>query len=122
MGDAPGRRVATGRRVYAVKAHVKDLPTYRARQCTGYPYDTDADGFVWLSGGEFFWNTCDSWQKAKLYRSAGAANATAGGHQVFGRPADTFPDGAVPGRYTLVAFDMVAVDETVRTPATRAAS
>lgn len=110
-----------GRRVYAVKAHVRDLPTHRAHQGTGYPYEADADGFVWLDGGTFFWDTCDSWQKAKLYRSPGAANSTAASHQVFGRPGvDGYAPDAVPGRYTLVTLDTVAVDETVRTPGTRA--
>ena len=112
MGDV-------GRRVYAVKAHVKDLPHPAGRK----PHPQDDDGFVWLHGGTSSHDVCASWQKAKTYASSSAAGSVAASHGVFGRAGfNAYGPCAVPGRYTLVTMDTVVVDETVRTPATRAAS
>ena len=105
VGDAPGRRV------YAVKAHVKDLPNPPDRW-KEYVHPQDADGFVWLGPRH---SLVASWQDAKVYVAPGPARGAANRHWAFSGhlPGDFpgYPDGAVPGRYALVAFDMVAVGE-----------
>lgn len=102
-----------GRRVYAVKAHVRDLPN----PPPGRAFPADADGYVWLGREDFV----GSWTEAKVYDSTNDADRVLQELQdvMFDITAwgNGYPDGAVPGRCVMVAFDMVAVSEDVRTRA-----
>lgn len=91
--------MSPGKKVYAIKFHVRDLP---ARFTA---WDRDPDGFLWLGNP----GLRGSWLDARTYPSEHAAKAAAGSVTWRGET------GAVPGRYTLVTMDTVVVGEEVRT-------
>lgn len=87
-----------GKKVYAIKFHVRDLPAHFAAKA-------DPDGFVWLGNP----GLRSSWQEARTYHSERAAKSAAGSMVSAWGTSDPVR------RYTLVTMDTVVVDEAVRT-------